>query len=327
MNLVKTLLGLIIMSLSSEATDFLAFVILVLSALTLPFAHRCFRPSPQTIRLATRVLFFHIWGAISILEINVGLTQNHFSNIGQILRDYLALAVASGLFSLAVLWHSVAQAKPIAFLQRGMGGAGIATITTVIFAMASPSLFVKYPAVTTVCFFILGAASFQLFYWGTAHTHALVRSLLYGINTFSILIWSLPRLVLVDHFVKPDLGSLITAGLLIIAASCIFMVSARALAHTGGTPDPWDPPKRLVTSGIYAYLRHPLHLAEILAALAALPLFMGTSSGAHVDLLFYVCVVALVIMGPWRWLEEFMLIESYGDKAQEYFHRVKSYGI
>jgi len=37
----------------------------------------------------------------------------------------------------------------------------------------------------------------------------------------------------------------------------------------GGTPYPWDPPDRLVTSGPYAYVRNPMQLSTTLIMLLA----------------------------------------------------------
>lgn len=89
--------------------------------------------------------------------------------------------------------------------------------------------------------------------------------------------WLLPHLALpgeglgwrdvVDH------GYLVRSVLLTVAIG--FAVPALAavveLARAGGTPFPWDPPSRLVTTGPYAYLANPMQLGAVglLGTLAA----------------------------------------------------------
>lgn len=47
------------------------------------------------------------------------------------------------------------------------------------------------------------------------------------------------------------------------------VAAAREFAAAGGTPLPFDPPRRLVTGGPYAYVRNPMQLSVVLAFLAA----------------------------------------------------------
>jgi protein-S-isoprenylcysteine O-methyltransferase Ste14 len=51
-------------------------------------------------------------------------------------------------------------------------------------------------------------------------------------------------------------GAFLTAGLVVSVPG---LTAVRDLAMTGGgTPVPLDPPRRLVTHGVYAYLRNPM---------------------------------------------------------------------
>lgn len=79
-------------------------------------------------------------------------------------------------------------------------------------------------------------------------------------------LWLLPHLVLeaqglgwhdvVDH--SFPVRSLLLVG--VVAFAVPALVAVVELARAGGTPYPWDPPRRLVTTGPYAYVANPMQL-------------------------------------------------------------------
>lgn len=75
----------------------------------------------------------------------------------------------------------------------------------------------------------------------------------------------------------PDPAHAFTAAQVVAAACLPGLAAAREFARVGGgTPLPWDPPARLVTSGPYAYLRNPMQTSVaavylVLALVAADP--------------------------------------------------------
>jgi protein-S-isoprenylcysteine O-methyltransferase Ste14 len=95
--------------------------------------------------------------------------------------------------------------------------------------------------------------------------------------------------------------------------------STQALTRGVGTPDPWDPPERLVTTGLYARLRHPLQLAHALLVWAA-ALALG-----NLATLAYAAIFTAVLMGPVRIAEERMLAKRYGEAFHQYRARVRAY--
>ena len=142
-----------------------------------------------------------------------------------------------------------------------------------------------------------------------------LRSLAHGVVLASMLSLILP-LGLLNALEEPVPG--VTAaraagalGLGVVALG-LGVAAARALARSGGTPDPWDPPRRLVTTGIYGCLRHPLQLAEV--GLALVPA-MATG---HPWLWCYAVGIAIVLLGPIRALEERGLWRRYGVEAERY---------
>lgn len=91
------------------------------------------------------------------------------------------------------------------------------------------------------------------------------------------------------------------------AAVALAWAGTRAFLRSGGTPEPLDPPDRLATNGIYARVRHPIQIAEILfvkaGALAVGGLLPFAWSGAF----------ALALIFPLRWYEEWRLARRFGD--------------
>ena len=74
--------------------------------------------------------------------------------------------------------------------------------------------------------------------------------------------------------------------------------------------------QRLVTSGVYRYIRHPLYLGEI-ARNIGVPLFFNSFTGLIVILLGNLFLLMRIN------IEEEMLIEEFGDEYIEYRKRTK----
>lgn len=92
----------------------------------------------------------------------------------------------------------------------------------------------------------------------------------------------------------------VPAGWLPVLAQAALALAVPALAAVrefvthGGTPFPWDPPRRLVTTGPYAYLANPMQLsaALLMLALAAATRSVTLAVGALVVVAFSSAVAA-----------------------------------
>lgn len=91
-----------------------------------------------------------------------------------------------------------------------------------------------------------------------ARVFALVRSLVVGTFFVSIWTWFMPR-----WFARGQLDAVPTAPALIlmtiggaIMIKCVFDFAWRGL----GTPAPFDPPRRLVVTGLYRFVRNPMYV-------------------------------------------------------------------
>jgi protein-S-isoprenylcysteine O-methyltransferase Ste14 len=85
----------------------------------------------------------------------------------------------------------------------------------------------------------------------------------------------------------------------------------------GGTPFPYDPPKRLVRSGVYAYLRNPMQLCTPL-------LFIILAIAARSLWLVIAAVVAVAYAeGFAQWDEGRDLTQRFGEAAARYARNVR----
>ena len=71
---------------------------------------------------------------------------------------------------------------------------------------------------------------------------------------------------------------------------------------------------RLITSGPYAFVRHPMYTGVFLAAVGSLLLYFTWTT------LFFVCFAPLTMVRAWR--EEKVLAAEFGEQWQEYRRRV-----
>jgi protein-S-isoprenylcysteine O-methyltransferase Ste14 len=122
-----------------------------------------------------------------------------------------------------------------------------------------------------------------------------------------------------EHRGELGLRHPVAAGALGVLGVALSVWSTRELTQGVGTPDPWDPPERLVTTGLYARLRHPLQLAHALLVWAA-ALAIGSLSP-----LIYAVVFTALLRGPVRIAEERMLVKRYGEAFLQYRARVRSW--
>jgi protein-S-isoprenylcysteine O-methyltransferase Ste14 len=122
-----------------------------------------------------------------------------------------------------------------------------------------------------------------------------------------------------DHLGALSLRHPVAGGILGGLGVILTLWSTQALTRGVGTPDPWDPPERLVTTGLYARLRHPLQLAHALLVWGA-ALAVGTLAT-----LVYAAIFTAVLTGPVRIAEERLLAKRYGEAFHRYRARVRAY--
>ncbi len=160
--------------------------------------------------------------------------------------------------------------------------------------------------------------------WMLERRHAIARAVLHAVAFGSTLAFLAPLAVLHAVGRTPAWPSMSAArssiaGFLATGALALGIASARAFVKVGGTPDPLDPPPRLVTDGVYAHVRHPLQVAEVILLAATAIAFWDRW------VLLYVVASSLALVGPVRLLEEAMLERRFGDEAVRYGRHVPAF--
>ncbi|HSC77259.1 MAG TPA: isoprenylcysteine carboxylmethyltransferase family protein [Candidatus Acidoferrales bacterium] len=98
-----------------------------------------------------------------------------------------------------------------------------------------------------------------------------------------------------------------------IALSCVAAFAWRGL----GTPAPFDPPRKLVVSGFYRYVRNPMYLGAALAIVGETALFGSVLAGLGYLAVLGVALAVFVIA-----YEEPALRAKFGAEYEEYCRHV-----
>jgi protein-S-isoprenylcysteine O-methyltransferase Ste14 len=122
---------------------------------------------------------------------------------------------------------------------------------------------------------ITGAAvlpSLQLANWTTNDRRIVARSVLQSISWSCLLFWLFPSSIFLntEQSWQPVLERSLGLNLLfllpmLLPAGLIFSAVRQFAVEGDGTGFPYDPPKRLVTRGVYAYLSNPMQVGICLA--------------------------------------------------------------
>ncbi len=154
--------------------------------------------------------------------------------------------------------------------------------------------------------------------WTEADTHLGARCALLAVMTGTMMFALLPSLIMTAMggdwalFERPLWSYALALPLL--AVTCLIGVSANQMLclEGDGTPIPLDPTKRLVRSGIYAYVSNPMQLS---AALSWLIL------GAFLQNLWIMAAAAMAwvfVQGMVRWHHRHDLLKRFPDGWPEY---------
>lgn len=135
------------------------------------------------------------------------------------------------------------------------------------------------------------------------------------IGTFAML---LPK-ALAEAMPPTREPQVLAAAFLALAGASLAITATRAFAKAGGTPEPLDPPLRLVNEGPYRYIRHPIQLAEILFVAAGLAWFPNRAVA------LYAAGFSLALKVPLRMLEEAKLAARFGAAYDAWRARVPAY--
>ncbi|MDI6645376.1 MAG: isoprenylcysteine carboxylmethyltransferase family protein [Methanobacteriaceae archaeon] len=106
---------------------------------------------------------------------------------------------------------------------------------------------------------------------------------------------------------------LITGVILIILGSLFVIYINKSFLKIGnGTPAPWDPPKKLVVTDLYRYVRNPMISGVLMILLGETLIF------ASIELLLWFATFFIINHIYIVYLEEPRLIKRFGDKYINY---------
>jgi protein-S-isoprenylcysteine O-methyltransferase Ste14 len=109
----------------------------------------------------------------------------------------------------------------------------------------------------------------------------------------------------------------IVGGTLLLAGLVLFAGSLRRFATEGdGTLAPWDPPRRLVVTGLYRYVRNPMITGVVTVLLGEAAVLLSPAIGRWAALVFLLNAIYIPL------IEEPMLVARFGDPYRDYCRHV-----
>jgi len=104
-----------------------------------------------------------------------------------------------------------------------------------------------------------------------------VRALLFTIFFPGTVAGVVPTVIILTTRPAPSPTLVAPAALLLAGGFCLYLWTVVAFARHGrGTPGPWDPPRRLVTTGPYRVSRSPMYVG-VLGVIAGLAAFYASA--------------------------------------------------
>jgi protein-S-isoprenylcysteine O-methyltransferase Ste14 len=147
-----------------------------------------------------------------------------------------------------------------------------------------------------------------------------VRALVYAVLFISLVLVALPRWVLrtTDNALnEPSVASSVLGALVFFAGAALVVACVVSFVVRGkGTPAPFDPPRRLVMRGPYAYVRNPMYIGAVTVMIGA-AIYYRSVALALFALAFAAVMHLFVVL-----YEEPVLTRTFGDEYAAYRERV-----
>ncbi|MEI6234396.1 MAG: isoprenylcysteine carboxylmethyltransferase family protein [Planctomycetota bacterium] len=151
------------------------------------------------------------------------------------------------------------------------------------------------------------------------HRALYLRAIVYGVAYAFIFYLLLPALILTFSRSQSEITAILQPPFLIALIVCSIpgVIAAVQFALEGdGSPVPMDPTRKLVTTGCYAYVRNPMQLSGLAAAVV-----WALAAGSWV-LWFYVVDLAILLQLT-KAYEDHELTERFGEEFERYRNAVR----
>lgn len=274
-------------------------------------------PSPRTVGAAVTAT---AWAALLLLPLNVAAPSFGWWTFHATGAVWFGMPVDLWL-GWSLLWGAV-PTLVLSQLRSGQGGGtgALVLLTAALVWLDLALMPLGEPVVVLGGAWLAGEAlgiatalvpALLLARWTLRRTHVVLRAWGQAVWAGGLLL-ALPVLALSP---EPRWPAPVTSiGVQLTLLACLPGLAAmRELAAVGrGTPLPYDPPSRLVTSGPYAYLRNPMQ-ATIAASYAGLALTFGEPA-----LLLGTLVAVGYSAGLGEWHEGEQLRRAFGPPYQTY---------
>jgi protein-S-isoprenylcysteine O-methyltransferase Ste14 len=146
---------------------------------------------------------------------------------------------------------------------------------------------------------------------------ALLRTLVVAPLFILLWLWWLPRwLAGPSVFADPrPLGWIVVAIGAVVGLPCVWQFAWRGV----GTPAPWDPPRQLVISGPYRFVRNPMYVGMGVAIVGFAIVFPHATNFFLTEASVAVVLVSAFIV----FYEEPTLEKAFGDAYLDYCRHVR----
>lgn len=263
------------------------------------------------------------WNAPALLLVNLLALQVGWWSFAPELPEFMGVAVEPWL-GWVVLWGAVA---PLAAWDRPVAAATLAFVWLDLVAMPGLEPWVvlrePWPVGEAAAVSIALVPGMLLARWTIRGERLRWRATLQVVAAGGLMLWLIPSLALAgdggwtSHLDRPYL--LVTGQLLLVPIVLAIRAVIELAVEGRGTPVPYDPPRRLVRTGPYAYIANPMQTSIVLAYLGG-GLVLGSSALVAAAAMAFAFGAGLA-----GWHEDLQLGERFGDEWTRYRGSVRKW--